>query len=99
MQKFFTQGSIRMDILSQLLPFVFLIGIMYFIIIRPQQQQAKKHAAMLEELAKGDKIVTNGGIIAVIYKVEENFYSVKMNDDVIVKITKDAIARKYEDEA
>ncbi len=99
MQKFFTQGSIRMDILSQLLPFVFLIGIMYFIIIRPQQQQAKKHAAMLEELAKGAKVVTNGGLIVVIYKVEENFFTVKMNDDVIVKITKDAIARKYEDEA
>ena len=99
MQKFFTQGSIRMDILGQLLPFVFLIAIMYFIIIRPQQQQAKKHAAMLEELAKGAKVVTNGGLIVVIHKVEEEFFSVKMNDDVIVKITKDAIARKYEDEA
>lgn len=88
-----------MDMLSQLLPFVFLIAIMYFIIIRPQQQQAKKHKAMLLNLAKGDKVVTNGGLIVVIYKVEEQFLSVKMNDDVIVKIVKDAIARKYEDEA
>lgn len=88
-----------MDMLSQLLPFVFLIAIMYFIIIRPQQQQAKKHKAMLSNLAKGDKVVTNGGLIVVIYKVEEQFLSVKMNDDVIVKIVKDAIARKYEDEA
>jgi len=88
-----------MDILSQLLPFVFLIAIMYFIIIRPQQQQAKKHSQMLEELKKGDKIVTNGGLIAVIYKVEEAFFSIKLNDNAIVKITKDAIARKYEDEA
>ncbi|MCJ7765178.1 MAG: preprotein translocase subunit YajC [Thiovulaceae bacterium] len=88
-----------MDMLSQLLPFVFLIAIMYFIIIRPQQQQAKKHKAMLLNLEKGDKVVTNGGLIVVIYKVEEQFLSVKMNDDVIVKIVKDAIARKYEDEA
>ena len=88
-----------MDILGQLLPFVFLIAIMYFIIIRPQQQQAKQHAAMLEALGKGDKVVTNGGLIAVIYKVEENFFSVKLNDNMIVKITKDAVARKYEDEA
>ena len=99
MQQFFTQGSIRMDIIGQLLPFVFLIAIMYFIIIRPQQQQAKAHKAMLESLGKGEKVVTNGGLIVVIYKVEENFFSVKMNDDVIVKITKDAVARKYEDEA
>jgi len=88
-----------MDILGQLLPFVFLIAIMYFIIIRPQQQQAKKHAEMLDALAKGDKVVTNGGLIAVIYKVEENFFSVKLNDSVVVKLTKDAVARKYEDEA
>ena len=99
MQKFFTQGSIRMDMLGQLLPFVFLIAIMYFIIIRPQQKQAKQHKEMLENLGKGEKVVTNGGLIVVIYKVEEDFFSVKMNDDVIVKITKDAIARKYEDEA
>jgi len=87
-----------MDIISQLLPFVFLIAIMYFIIIRPQQQQAKKHAAMLEGLGKGEKVVTNGGLIVVISKVEENFFSVKLNDATIVKMTKDAIARKYEDE-
>jgi preprotein translocase subunit YajC len=88
-----------MDMLGQLLPFVFLIAIMYFIIIRPQQQQAKQHKEMLANLAKGDKVVTNGGLIVVIYKVEEQFFSVKMNDDVIVKIVKDAVARKYEDEA
>jgi len=88
-----------MDIISQLLPFVFLIAIMYFIIIRPQQQQAKKHTAMLAELAKGEKVVTNGGLIVVISKVEENFFSVKLNDATIIKITKDAVARKYEDEA
>ena len=87
-----------MDILSQLLPFVFLIAIMYFIIIRPQQQQAKKHTEMLESLGKGEKVITNGGLIVVIYKVEETFFTVKLNDDVLVKITKDAIARKYEDE-
>ena len=88
-----------MDIISQLLPFVFLIAIMYFIIIRPQQQQAKKHAEMLTSLAKGEKVVTNGGLIVVISKVEENFFSVKLNDATIIKITKDAVARKYEDEA
>ncbi len=72
---------------------------MYFIIIRPQQKQAKQHKEMLENLGKGEKVVTNGGLIVVIYKVEENFFTAKINDDVIVKITKDAIARKYEDEA
>ena len=88
-----------MEIISQLLPFVFLIAIMYYVIIRPQQKEAKAKKAMLEALKKGDKVITNGGFIVVIYKVEDNFLSVKLNDDTTVKITKDSIAKKYEDEA
>ncbi len=88
-----------MEIVSQLLPFVFLIAIMYFVIIRPQQNEAKAKKAMLEALKKGDKVITNGGFIVVVHKVEEKFLSIKMNDDTIVKITKDAIAKKFEDEA
>lgn len=88
-----------MEFFAQLLPFIFLIAIMYFIIIRPQQQQAKKHQEMIESLAKGDKIVTTGGLIAEVKKVEEAFFSVTINNDVTVKIVKDAVARKYEDEA
>jgi preprotein translocase subunit YajC len=88
-----------MEILSQLLPFIFLIAIMYFVIIRPQQKEAKQRQEMIDALKKSDKIVTSGGIIATVHKVEEKFLSVKLNDDVVVKITKDAVARKYEDEA
>lgn len=88
-----------MEIISQLLPFVFLIAIMYFVIIRPQQKEAKSRKEMISALAKGDKVVTAGGVIVVIHKVEENFLSVKINDDTIVKITKEAVSRKYEDEA
>jgi len=88
-----------MEIISQLLPFIFLIAIMYFVIIRPQQNEAKAKKAMLEALKKGDKVVTNGGFIVVVQKVEEDFLSVKMNNDTIVKLTKDAVAKKFEDEA
>jgi len=88
-----------MNIISQLLPFVFLIAIMYFVIIRPQQKEAKAKKEMLEALKKGDKLITNGGFIVVVHKVEEHFISVKMNDDTIVKMTKESIAKKYEDEA
>ena len=88
-----------MDIVAQLLPFIFLIAIMYFVIIRPQQQEAKRLTEMRDNLKKGDKVITNGGFIVVVHKVEEQFFSVKMNDDVITKITKDSIAKKYEDEA
>ncbi|MBD3796827.1 MAG: preprotein translocase subunit YajC [Campylobacterales bacterium] len=88
-----------MELISQLLPFVFLIAIMYFVIIRPQQKEAQAKKNMIESLKKGDKVITNGGFIVVIHKVEENFLSVEMNKETIVKIAKDSIAKKYEDEA
>jgi len=85
--------------ISQLLPFIFLIAIMYFVIIRPQQKEAKEKQEMIEALKKGDKVITNGGFIVVVQKVEEKFLSVKINDDTVAKILKDSIAKKYEDEA
>ena len=72
---------------------------MYFVIIRPQQNEAKAKKTMIEALVKGDKVVTNGGFIVVIHKIEEEFLSIKMNNDTIAKITKDAVAKKFEDEA
>lgn len=88
-----------MEILTQILPFVFLIAIMYFVIIRPQNEQAKKHKAMLEALTKGDKIVTSGGLIVEIKKVEESYFLIKMNNETEARLVKEAVARKYEDEA
>jgi len=88
-----------MEILSQILPFVFLIAIMYFVIIRPQNQQAKKHKEMIEALTKGDKVITTGGLVVEIKKVEDKFFMIKMNNETEARLVKDAVARKYEDEA
>lgn len=88
-----------MEIMAQLLPFIFLIAIMYFVIIRPQQKEAKLKQEMIESLKKGDKIITSGGFLATIYKVEDKFFSIKLDDNITVKITKDAVMRKLEDEA
>ena len=88
-----------MEILAQLFPFIILLAIMYFIIIRPQQQRQKRHQEMIEALKKGDKIVTTGGLIAEVRKVEEEFFVARINESTEVKLVKDAISRKYGDEA
>lgn len=88
-----------MDMLAQLFPFIALFAIMYFIIIRPQQQQVKKHTAMIESLQKGDKIVTTGGFIVDIKKVEDKFFTVVLANNSEAKLDKDSVTRKYEDEA
>ena len=85
-----------MQQLGQFLPLIFLFAIFYFLIIRPQQKQQKEHAAMLEALSKGDKIVTSGGLMAEVVKVEEDFIKIKLNDTSIVKLDKAFINRKVE---
>jgi len=84
-------------ILASLMPLIILFAIFYFLVILPQQREAKKHKEMVESLKKGDKIVTNGGIIAEVVKNEEDFLKVKINDNVEVKLTKDAVARKLDE--
>ena len=80
--------------IMQFFPIIALFAIFYFLIIRPQQKAQKEHAAMLESLTKGDKIVTNGGLIVEVVKAEEEFFKVKLNDDTIVKLDKAYVAKK-----
>jgi len=82
------------NLLGSLLPLVVLFGIFYFLIIRPQQKQQKEHNAMLESLGKGDNIITTGGLIVEIRKVEETYFVVKQSDGSEVKTF---ISSKWED--
>ena len=84
------------NFVASLLPVVVLFAIFYFLVIRPQQKQQKAHAAMLAALEKGDKIITSGGLICEVIKPEEDFIRVKLNDDVIVRVSREFIARKIE---
>ena len=84
------------NFLASMLPLIVLFGIFYFLIIRPQQKQAKEHKKMVDNLAKGDKLVTAGGLICEVVKPEEDFIKVKLNDDTIVKLSREYIARKLE---
>ena len=82
---------------ASILPIVVIFAIMYFLIIRPQQKQAKDHKAMVDALAKGDKIVTSGGIKGSVVKTNEDFITVKLNDEVMVELDKQFVARKLDD--
>lgn len=86
------------NLIGSLLPLIVLFAIFYFLIIRPQQQSAKKHKEMIENMKKGDKIVTSGGLIAEVVKVEDDFFKIKLADNTEVKIVKDYVARKIDEE-
>ncbi|OOP90513.1 preprotein translocase subunit YajC [Helicobacter pylori] len=85
------------EIITTLLPFLVLFLIFYFLIVRPQRQQQKKHKEMIDGLTKGDKIVTQGGLIVEVLKAEANFFSVKLNDDTTAKLSKNYVAFKLDE--
>lgn len=58
--------------LFNLMPLLLIFGIMYFLLIRPQQKKAKQHQATLEAIRRGDQVVTAGGIVAKVVKVKED---------------------------
>lgn len=92
--KKFYKGKMNNEFFASLLPLIVLFAIFYFLVIRPQQKQAKAHKAMIESLFKGDKIITNGGFVCEVVKPEDDFIKVKLNDDVIVRLDRAFVAKK-----
>ena len=70
---------------------VALFGIMYFLMIRPQMKRAKEHRELTGKLAKGDEVITNGGIAGRVDELGENFISVEIAEGVKVKLQRAAI--------
>ena len=73
------------------LPMIALFVIFYFLLIRPQQKRQKEHRAMVAELAKGDEVVTMGGVLGKITKVDENFITLEVNKGVEIRVQKVSI--------
>ena len=78
--------------LMQLLPIILIFVVFYFLLIRPQQKQAKKHQQFLNDLKRGTKVVTRGGVHGVITDMDGNVLTVEIAKDVRIKISRDAVA-------
>jgi preprotein translocase subunit YajC len=74
---------------------IFLIGsvflIFYFLLIRPQQKERKKVQEMLENIKAGDKIITNGGLLATVHSIADKTVQIKLNDSTKITILRSAI--------
>ncbi len=93
------QGDPMGGLISAIVWMVLFVGIFYFLILRPQQQQRKKHEEFLKNLKKGDKVITTGGIIGEIKNIEEKTVSLKVCEGCIIKVLKPSIASYYQEEA
>jgi preprotein translocase subunit YajC len=80
-----------MDSLQSLLPLVLIFVLFYFLLIRPQQKKMKEHKQALSQIRRGDKVVTGGGIVGQVVKVQDGEVTVEIADNVKVKVIQDTI--------
>lgn len=85
-------GGSQPNAFVQLLPLILIFVVFYFLLIRPQSKKAKEHREMVAALAKGDEVVTSGGLLGRISKVGDNFVELDVADGVTVKVQRPAIA-------
>jgi len=78
--------------MAQIFPFLLILVIFYFFMIRPQQKRFKQHKAMLDAIAKGDKIVTSGGIIGKVTKVTDDKLGLQIAEGTTVEIMRSMVS-------
>ncbi|MGB3839541.1 MAG: preprotein translocase subunit YajC [Rhodanobacter sp.] len=77
--------------MSMIIMMVVLFGLMYFMMIRPQMKRQKEHRALIAALAKGDEVITNGGLAGRVEEVGDTFVTVEIAPNVKVKLQKGAV--------
>ena len=77
---------------TAILPLIIMFGIFYFLLIRPQQKKAKEHKNLVAALKKGDEVITNGGLLAKVTDVGDNFLTCQVAENVEIKIQSHAVS-------
>ena len=98
-QMLFAQTAQQPGLFQMLLPFLIVLGIFYLLVILPQSRAEKRHREMLQSLKKGDRVVTVGGLMGEITRVEEKTVNLRVARDVVVKVEKSAVKAKLADAA
>ena len=82
-----------MSTLTSMLPLVLMFVVLYFIMIRPQMKRQKEHKAMIEALAKGDEVVTAGGVLGKVSKLGESYVHVEIANNVEIQVQRSAVVQ------
>ena len=77
--------------IESMLLIVLMFGVLYFMMIRPQMKRAKEHKAMIEALQKGDEVVSGGGILGRVTKLNENYVTLEVAQGVEMTLQRSAI--------
>ena len=79
--------------LLSLLPLVLMFVVLYFIMIRPQMKKQKEHRAMIDALAKGDEVVTAGGMLGKVTSLAEGFVTLQVANGVEVQMQRSSVVQ------
>ena len=85
-------GDMQSSLMS-MLPLVLMFVVLYFVMIRPQMKKQKEHRAMIDALAKGDEVVTAGGVLGKVSKLGESFVSLEIANAVEIQIQRSAVVQ------
>ncbi len=80
-------------------PMIVVIGILYFLIIRPQQKQAKEHKRLVDSLKSGDRVLTQGGIYGNVVSIKGGVVQVKIAENIRVEVARSAITQVVQEPA
>ena len=87
------EGAPKVNPLVQFMPMILIFVIFYFLMIRPQQKKQKELQAMITAIKKGDKVVTNGGILGTVSSIQDDYVVITTGDsDTKMEVLKSAIA-------
>ncbi len=79
------------NLLTGMLPLIIIFILFWFLLIRPQTKRAKEHKQMVAALAKGDEVLTNGGLLGKITEIEESFISLEIANNIVIKVQRQAV--------
>lgn len=85
-------GDMQSSLMS-MLPLLLMFVVLYFVMIRPQMKKQKEHKAMIEALAKGDEVVTAGGMLGKVSKLGEAYIGVELATGVEVQMQRSAVVQ------
>jgi len=87
----FAEAESQQPAWAPMMPLVLMFGVLYFLIIRPQQKKAKTHKNFLNDLKRGDMVITNGGFIGVVKSLGEKLVTLEVDKNVCMKVLRNQI--------
>jgi preprotein translocase subunit YajC len=84
-------GGDMQSTLMSMLPLALMFVVLYFVMIRPQMKKQKEHAAMISALAKGDEVITGGGLLGKVSKMGDTFIGLEVSSGVEIQVQRSAV--------